>query len=103
MANKSNSDKFVSMALSVTEKLPSGVGAKFIYTSNLKDSEASQVIFEEFLPRALVNGKYIAAPDPQIAEKGLEYIQVDFEVRKEGVSAKIVVTLYNCLFKVASL
>ena len=91
VVDKSEGDKFVSMILPVPEKLPSGVGAKFIFASDIKDNEVSKVIFEDFLPRALAEGKYIAAPDPQVVGKGFEYIQAGFEVQKKGVSAKKVV------------
>lgn len=41
------------MALRVPEKPPSGVGAKFIVGSDLKDNEVSNVIYGDFLPNAL--------------------------------------------------
>jgi hypothetical protein len=44
-----------------------------------------------FLPKALTEGKYIAAPDPQVVGKGLEYIQAGFDLQKKGMSAKKVV------------
>ena len=78
--DKSDGLKFVSMTLLVPDKLLSGVGAKFIFASDLKDSEVSKVIFENFLPKALAEGKYVAAPDPQVVGKGLGYIQDGFKV-----------------------
>ena len=73
------------------DNLPSGVGAKFIIGSDLKDNEVSGAIYGEFLPKALAVGQYIAAPDPQVIRKGLEYIQAGLELQKKGVSAKKVV------------
>jgi NADPH:quinone reductase-like Zn-dependent oxidoreductase len=91
VVDKSKGDKFVAMALRVPENLPSGVGAKFIFGSDLKDNEVSTAVYVDFLPKALAEGKYIAAPDPQIVGRGLEYIQAAFEIHKKGVSAKKVV------------
>jgi hypothetical protein len=76
------------MTLSVPDKLPSCVGAKFIFASDLKNIEVSKVIFEDFLPKALAEGKYDAAPDPEVVGKGLEYIQAGFVLQKKGMSAK---------------
>ncbi|MCJ1226593.1 hypothetical protein MMC12_003246 [Toensbergia leucococca] len=91
IVDKSKGKKFVSMALQVPEKLPSGVSAKFIFGSDLKDNEVSKAIYEDFLPKALAEGKYIAAPDPHVVGKGLEYIQAGFDLQKKGMSAKKVV------------
>lgn len=45
----------------------------------------------DFLLTALAEGAYIAAPDPLIVGKGLEYIQAVFDLQKKGTSAKKVV------------
>jgi hypothetical protein len=42
----------------------------------------------DFLPKALAEGIYIAAPDPHVVGKGLEYMQAGFDLQKKGVSAK---------------
>jgi hypothetical protein len=91
VVDMSKGDKFVPMTLPVPDKLPSGVGAQFIFASGLKNSEVSKVIFEDFLPKSLAEGKYVAAPDPELVGKGLEYIQAGFELQKKGMSAKKVV------------
>jgi len=71
-----------------------GVGKKFIWGSDLMENEVSKAIFEDFLPEALEEGKYLAAPDPIVAGQGLESIQLAFELHAQGVSAKkVVVTL----------
>ena len=91
VVDKSIGDKFVSMAMPVPDNLPSGVGTKFIFASDIKDSEVSKAVYVDFLPKALAGGKYIVAPDPQIAGKGLQCIQTGLEILKKGVSAKKVV------------
>jgi len=58
------------------------------------DNEVSRVIYEDFLPRALAEGRYVAAPDPFVVGKGLDSIQAGFDVQMKGVSArKVVVSL----------
>ncbi|MCJ1353006.1 MAG: hypothetical protein MMC33_002990 [Icmadophila ericetorum] len=68
-----------------------GVGAKFIWGGALQDNELGGIIYNEFLPKALAEGKYIAAPEPYVVGKGLKCIQDAVEVQKKGVSAKKVV------------
>lgn len=91
VVDKSEGNKFVSMAWPMPEKLPPGVDAKFIFGSDLKDNEVSHVVYVDFLPKALAEGRYIAAPEPQVVGKGLEYFQTGLDVQKKGVSAKKVV------------
>ena len=67
------------------------VGTKFIWGSDLMANEVSRVIYEDYLPVALAEGKYAAAPDPQVVGKGLEYVQEALDVNMKGVSAKKVV------------
>jgi len=94
IVSKSNGTKFVAMASPVPENLPEGVEAKFIMGDDLKDNEISNIVYGEFLPKALAEGKYVAAPEPMVVGKGLEYVQKAFEVQKNGVSArKVVVSL----------
>jgi len=39
------------------------IRTKFIFGSSLMDNEVSRVIYEDFLPKALAEGHYVAAPD----------------------------------------
>lgn len=94
VVDKSKGNKFVALAMRVPENTPSGVGARFIFGSSLKDNEVSAAVYGDYLPKALAEGKYIAAPDPHVVGKGLEHIQAAFDLQKKGVSAKkVVVTL----------
>ncbi|KFX98301.1 hypothetical protein O988_04403 [Pseudogymnoascus sp. VKM F-3808] len=92
---KSEGRKFVAMAVQFDPaQVPEGVGAKFIFGSDLKDNEVGPAIFEHFLPKALEEGVFKCATMPLVAGEGLEGIQGAFEVSKKGVSAqKVVVTL----------
>jgi NADPH:quinone reductase-like Zn-dependent oxidoreductase len=68
-----------------------GIRAKFIFGSTLMDNEVSKVIYEDFLPGALADARYIAAPEPAVIGKGLNYVQAGLEAQKQGISAKKVV------------
>jgi hypothetical protein len=52
-----------------------------------------RAVFQGFLPGALENGRFVAAPEPLIVGKGLEAIQEGMEMVWEGVSAKKVVVV----------
>lgn len=71
-----------------------GIGTKFIVGDSLIDNEVGKLIYEDFLPTALEEGRYIAAPEPLLVGHGLESVQMAFDMQKKGVSAKkVVVTL----------
>lgn len=72
----------------------SHVQTKFIDGGTIANHEISEVIYEQFLPRALAEGHYIPAPDPYVVGKGLECIQEGLDLLRKGVSAKkVVITL----------
>ncbi len=67
---------------------------KFIFGSTLQNNEVSKVIYEDFLPQALADGRYVAAPEPYVIGTGLESVQAGFDAQRKGVSAtKVVVSL----------
>jgi len=71
-----------------------GVGSAFIFGSTLAHNGVGKDIFVDFLPGALERGTFVAAPDPRVVGKGLESLQVAFEIQMKGVSAtKIVVSI----------
>lgn len=71
-----------------------GIRTGTIFGSSLLYNEVGKAIYVDFLPRALAEGAYIAAPEPQVIGKGLEYIQAGYDLQRKGVSAKkIVVSL----------
>jgi NADPH:quinone reductase-like Zn-dependent oxidoreductase len=84
---------FTTISMGIKSKW-NGVSSKFIWGSDLMANEVGSAIYEDFLPVALAEGKYIAAPEPQVVGKGLEHIQEALQINKDGVSAKkVVVTL----------
>ena len=73
---------------------PRGVRIKYIWGTSLKHNEVSHAIYRDFLPAALAEGRYRAAPAPRVIGDGLEYLQRALDIQREGVSAeKIVITI----------
>jgi NADPH:quinone reductase-like Zn-dependent oxidoreductase len=71
-----------------------GVRTKFIWGSDLIANAVGPMIFETFLPSALAEARFVAAPRPTVIGTGLDQIPVALERQRLGVSAtKLVVTL----------
>lgn len=71
-----------------------GVEAKFVTSEQLKTSEVGKMLYGEFLPGALKEGKFVCAPEALVVGDGLKKIQEALDLQKKGVSArKVVVTL----------
>ena len=71
-----------------------GVAIKYIFGTTLKTNEVSTAIYRDFLPSALAERRYIAAPTPTVIGHGVEEIQRAMDTQLNGVSAaKVVVTL----------
>ncbi len=71
-----------------------GVRSKFIWGSDLIANEVGPMIFEQFLPDALAQARFVAAPPPEVVGTGLAHIPAALERQRLGVSArKLVVAL----------
>jgi NADPH:quinone reductase-like Zn-dependent oxidoreductase len=71
-----------------------GVRTKMIWGSSLLGNEVGPMIYERFLPHALAEARYRAAPGPLVVGHGLDHISEALERQRRGVSAsKLVVTL----------
>lgn len=70
------------------EKLPDDVDAEFIFGSDIKDNEGSNVIFVAMLPKALEKGKIIMASNSQVVEKSLDCIQAGLNLQKKSMFAE---------------
>jgi NADPH:quinone reductase-like Zn-dependent oxidoreductase len=70
------------------KKMRTGVSGKFVWGSNLKKTDLGNAIFGEFLPKALAEKKYLAAPEPEVVGHGLEDVQQALDLQRRGVSAK---------------
>ena len=87
----SEGNKFVALANMAPPDLKTEVGHKFIMASALADNEVGEAVWGNYLPQALVEGKFVASPEPLVVGAGLENMQKAFETQKKGVSAKKVV------------
>ena len=85
------------LAASVVALMKSRLGqvrSKFIFGSTLAANEVGGLIYRDFLPAALAQGRYVAAPDPLVVGKGLDRIEAALDTLRKGVSAtKVVVSL----------
>lgn len=71
-----------------------GIGTKYIFGTSLKANEVCTAIYRDFLPDALADGRYVAAPKPTVVGHGVHEFQRAMDIQLKGVSAaKIVVTL----------
>jgi NADPH:quinone reductase-like Zn-dependent oxidoreductase len=71
-----------------------GVGLRYIWGSSLKNNQVAAAIYRDFLPAALADGRYAAAPPPTIVGHSLEDLQHALDLQRKGVSAaKVVLTL----------
>ncbi|KAJ5528074.1 oxidoreductase [Penicillium frequentans] len=68
-----------------------GVDYNLVFATSLVENGVGKAIFEDYLPRALEDGKFLAAPEPIVVGNGLESIQAALDYYKAGVSAKKVI------------
>lgn len=70
------------------------IGTATVFGTTLMDNEVCRVIYQDFVPAALAEGRYVAAPPARVVGAGLGDIQQALDQQKKGVSAqKLVVTL----------
>ena len=70
------------------------VRVKYIFATTVKANEVSTAIYRDFLPAALADGRYVAAPKPSVVGTGVQDIQRALDIQRGGVSAtKVVVAL----------
>lgn len=70
-----------------------GIGSKLVFGSSMAFNDISKALFERYLPEALANERFVAAPEPQVVGHGLEKIQDAFDAQKSVSAKKIIVTL----------
>jgi NADPH:quinone reductase-like Zn-dependent oxidoreductase len=80
------------MAMMIRSRLR-GIQTKFIFGTSLFDNEVGPMIYRDFLPGALAEGRYRAAPEPNVFGRGLDAIPAAIEANKKGVSASKLVVL----------
>jgi NADPH:quinone reductase-like Zn-dependent oxidoreductase len=86
----------VASVVSAPDDLPKGVKVARIGSTNIVSQEAGAVakkIWGEYLPAALKEGSFKAAPQELVVGNGLYFVQAGLDRQKSGVSArKVVVT-----------
>ena len=93
VVSKSQGSKFVS-TVKGGFNAPEGVTVKSVFGTTIKDNQVGKVIYEDYLPKALVVGTFIPAPNALVTEKGLESVQAALDLQGRGTSAqKVVVSL----------
>lgn len=71
-----------------------GIRAKFVWGSSLMTNEVGPMLWADYLPAALADGRYQLAPAAEVVGVGLEQVQPALEALRRGVSArKLVVSL----------
>ena len=93
---KSEGDKFVALTMPGTDGHHPDVGTKFVNAVGLhEERELGYAIFRDWLPQAMAEGKFTAAPAPEVVGVGLGALQGAMDKLKfQGVSAqKLVVRL----------
>ncbi|KAL2867723.1 zinc-binding alcohol dehydrogenase family protein [Aspergillus lucknowensis] len=76
------------------EDLPLGVTGVDVQAVAIRENDVSEMIYGDYLPKALAAGKYLTAPEPYIAGVGLKAIQGTFEAQKKASARKVVVTIF---------
>lgn len=61
---------------------------RFFQVDQVPYNGIGKAIFADFLEKALSDGSYIAAPEPEVIGKGLESIQVAYNHQEKGMSAR---------------
>jgi NADPH:quinone reductase-like Zn-dependent oxidoreductase len=86
--------RFVSTTLPPQIDPPETVEVAAIAGTSLRDDDVGPMIYCDFLPAALVAGRYVAAPAPKIAGRGLGAFQHAVDAQRAGISGyKLVVDL----------
>jgi NADPH:quinone reductase-like Zn-dependent oxidoreductase len=86
--------RFVTSSLPSQIDPPETVEVAAIAGTSLRDDEVGPMIYCDFLPAALASGRYVAAPAPKIAGRGLEAFQHAVDAQRAGISGyKLVVEL----------
>ncbi len=82
------------VGLMAFNSLTKRVRTNSIFGTTLMDNEVSELIYKDFLPKALAEGRYRALPAPYLIGKGLSYVQAGLERQRKGVSVqKVVISL----------
>ena len=68
-----------------------GVGWKFVFATTLVENGVGKAVYEDYLPTALAEGSFRAAPEAEVVGTGLGSVQTGYERQAKGMVAKKVV------------
>ncbi|KAF4539440.1 Oxidoreductase [Lasiodiplodia theobromae] len=72
----------------LSQKLPEGVQCGQVMASEIRNTPVGPAVFEQFLPKALKDGRFKCLPGPEVVGEGLHSLQKGLDELKAGVSAK---------------
>ena len=64
-----------------------GIGWKTVMVDQMSKNGLGEMVFD-YLSKALAEGSYITAPEPEVVGKGLPYIQTAYDHQAKGMSAR---------------
>lgn len=70
-----------------------GIRARFVWGSSLMTNEVGPMLWADFLPAALAEGRYLPMPEAEVVGSGLESVQLALDTLRRGVSARKLVVL----------
>jgi NADPH:quinone reductase-like Zn-dependent oxidoreductase len=70
-----------------------GVAVRKVLAPSIRDNNIGKAIYEDFLPKALVAGSFVPAPEPKVVGNGLESVQRAVDIQSKGCSAQKIVVL----------
>ncbi|KAK8074259.1 alcohol dehydrogenase [Apiospora phragmitis] len=70
------------------QRVRHGIRSNVVVGTTLEGNEVGTAIYAGFLPRALATGRFVAAPEPKVVGKGLEFVHTALDRLRRGVSAK---------------
>ncbi|EDN99838.1 hypothetical protein SS1G_02696 [Sclerotinia sclerotiorum 1980 UF-70] len=71
--------------------LPNEYGVESVMKLGAMHFDLGDAVWRKYLPAALAAGKYLAKPDPEVLQGGLERVQDGMDIVRKGVSAKKIV------------
>lgn len=84
VVQRANGSKKIACAQFIKKEVPSGIEAVW----NGVEYKEMPSLIENFLEKALDEGKYLAAPNPKVVGSGLETIQQALDLHRKGVSGE---------------
>jgi len=73
-----------------------GISWKMVNVDQIASNGIGKTVYTDYLPRALQEGSYVAAPKPEIVDRGLESIQTAYTRQEQGISGgKVVVSVQS--------